>query len=196
MPLFLLKYLAPISVDPIDEDDMGNYEVQRKLRINFVTNNQNIHDEISEAVAVGDMKLAHRLAHTLKGNAGLIGKTELKNAAYEVELLLKDGTDSIWDNKMKMLKRELESVLEELSPLLDESAPQEKSEPMSTKEVLMLFEKLEPMLENINPECVNLLDELRDVPGTEELVHQIENYDFESAVFTLAVLKIKWGGTA
>ena len=60
---------------------------------------------------------------------------------------------------------------------------------MGIKEAQILFDRLEPMLENINPECVNLLDELRNVSGTEVLVGQIEDYDFESAARTLASLK-------
>jgi len=44
------------------------------------------------------------------------------------------------------------------------------------------------MLENINPECVNLLDEIRAIPGAEELARQIEDYDFEAAAQTLEIL--------
>ncbi|MDR2558740.1 MAG: Hpt domain-containing protein, partial [Oscillospiraceae bacterium] len=45
------------------------------MRVNFVKNNKNVHSQIAEAAAIGDTKLAHRLAHSLKGSAGLIGKT-------------------------------------------------------------------------------------------------------------------------
>ena len=48
------------------------------------------------------------------------------------------------------------------------------------------------MLENINPECISLLDEIRAVPGTEALAREIEDYEFEPAVQTLAILKQKW----
>jgi hypothetical protein len=40
---------------------------------------------------------------------------------------------------------------------------------------------------------VALLDEIRAVPGTEELARRIEDYDFESAAEMLAELKKKWG---
>ena len=36
-------------------------------------------------------------------------------------------------------------------------------------------------LEHINPECVNMLDEIRAMPGTDDLARQIEDYDFETA---------------
>ncbi|MCL2070077.1 MAG: PAS domain-containing protein [Treponema sp.] len=184
----LLKYMTPVSSDPIDEDE-DNYELQRKLQINFFKNNQNVYDEITEAVAAGDMKLAHRLAHSLKGNAGLIGKIGLRNAAAEVEMLLKDGIASVWENKMNNLKTELMTVLEELKPLFDEPVVLEKHEMLSLEQTLALFDKLKPMLENNNTDCFDLLDELRAVPGTEELVKYIENFDFKSAFQTLAELK-------
>jgi hypothetical protein len=63
---------------------------------------------------------------------------------------------------------------------------------LDKERVLALFEKLELMLENINPECVSLLDEIRSVPGTEELARRIEGYDFESAARTLGELRKSW----
>jgi len=48
------------------------------------------------------------------------------------------------------------------------------------------------MLEHINLECVNMLDEIRAMPGTEELARQIEDYDSETAARTLAELKRNW----
>jgi CheY-like chemotaxis protein len=187
----LLKYLTPVSSDPINELE-DNKEKKKKLQINFVKNNQTVYAKIIEAAEAEDIKLAHRLAHSLKGNAGMIGKTDLRNAAADVETLLRDGDNSTWDDKMFILKSELNFVLEELMPLLDESAKNDKPELLEKEQVLALFEKLAVMLENINPECISLVDELNSVSGTEELVLQIENYDFEAAAVTLAELKKKW----
>ncbi|MDR2964744.1 MAG: Hpt domain-containing protein, partial [Treponema sp.] len=189
----LLNYFVPTSKTPItggiDEYD-DNAEQQKMLRLNFYKNNQTVHKEIAEAVAAGDIKLAHRLAHTLKGSAGLLGKAGLKNAASEVEALLRDGVDSIWDNKMNILKTELTLVLEEFKLLADEAA-QDKLPALNAEQTLALFEKLKPMLENSNPECVDLLGTLRAVPGTEVLAQQIENFNFDTAVKTLEELRKK-----
>ncbi|MDR2558743.1 MAG: response regulator [Oscillospiraceae bacterium] len=185
----LLKYLTPSKSIPADENE-GNDDLQEKLRINFIKNNKTMYNEITEAVTTGDMKLAHRLAHTLKGSAGMVGKTGLKNAAAEIEMLLREGVASIWETKMNLLKTEFEQVIEEFRPLLDKKQ-QKKVQPLNAEQTLALFEKLEPMLENINPECTALLGEIRAVPGTEELVRLIEDYDFESAAKKLAELKEK-----
>ncbi|MDR2580617.1 MAG: response regulator [Fibromonadaceae bacterium] len=190
----LLKHLSPISTEAVSGHEYNDIEQQKIMKLNFYKNNQAVHTEIAEAVAAGDVKLAHRLAHTLKGNAGLLGKSNLENAASDIETLLRDGTASIWDNKMNILKTELTQVLEEFKPLLNESAEQEK--PMlNTEQTLALFEKLGPMLEKVNPECADLLGAIRAVPGAEELTHQIENYNFKAAAKTLAELKNKIGVT-
>ncbi|MDR3013364.1 MAG: response regulator [Chitinispirillales bacterium] len=193
----LLKYLTPISSEPIN-GGMGEYDDSVKqekiMRSNFYKNNQNVHTEIMEAMAAGDTKLAHRLAHTLKGSAGLLGKTELKKAASGVEMMIRDGIASIWENKMNVLKTELMFVLEEFKISFDESAKQENIQALNTEQILALFEKLEPMLVKINPECIDLLDDIRAVPGAEELTRQIENYNFKDAAKTLADLKKQLGG--
>ena len=183
----LLKYLKPVGGFAMEESDG---ELQKKLRVNFAKANQAIYAEISEAMAAGEIKLAHRLAHTLKGNAGQIGKIGLFNAAGALEALLKNGLLPGAEDILNLLKTELAHVLEELNPLLEESG--EGPRPLNIEQAMALFEKLEPMLENINPECVGLVDDIRAVAGAEELARQVEDYDFESASRTLAELKKKW----
>jgi CheY-like chemotaxis protein len=187
----LLKYLTPIGSSHMDEQG-SNEELQRKLRLNFAKNNRSVLTEITGAVTAGDAKLAHRLAHTLKGNAGLIGMFDLQKAAAEVEYLLKDGVESIWENKLKRLETELTLALDEMEPLSDVPSVKQKSEPLSEKQTLKLFEELEFMLENINPECIRLVDDIRAVPGAELLAEQVENFEFESAAVTLEGLKKEW----
>jgi CheY-like chemotaxis protein len=190
----LLKYLVPVKSEPynsgIDEHELST-EQQKMLRLNFYKSNQTVHDDIEEAVAAGDIKLAHRLAHSLKGSAGLLGKTGLRNAASEVEALLKDGAVSVWDTKMSILKAELSLVLEEFKSLAEETT-REKQQALDTEQTFALFDRLKPMLDNNNPECVDLLGTLRAIPGTETLMQQIENFNFDDAVKTLVELKKKW----
>ena len=170
-----------------DQDE----KLRIKLLTDFTKRNQTKFTEIVKAVGEGDIKLAHRLAHTLKGNAGLIGKPELRAAAEDVEQILKTGVDAIWESKMSRLNLELESVLEEFEPLLKEYEPaaQKEIKHLTVEETLALFDQLAFMLDNINPACLDLLNEIRAVPGTEELANQIENIDFEAAAITLAELK-------
>jgi len=185
----LMKYLTPVSTMVIDEhqQEIDKNLLNKKLQINFVKSNQDLYTKIIGAISANDIQLAHRLVHTLKGEAGMLGKTLLQNTAAEIEDILLGGSLVIPDDKMNLLKNELASVLEKLKPLLDE--PEKKHESLTAEETLALINKLEPMLENINPECVNLLDEILAIPGTEELARQIEQYDFDAAIETLTGLK-------
>ena len=190
----LLKYITPIEGPAADIPQQDEDELQLKLRVSFVKRNQTVYEEIRDAVNAGDLTLAHRLAHTLKGNAGMIGKTRLQNAAADVEATLKCGTLLVPDKCMSLLKSELNLVLKELRPLLtvteaDGAGMGEKTQPPDREQILGLLDRLEPMLENINPEAVTLLDELRRVPGAQALARLIEDYDFESAAVELERLR-------
>ncbi|MDR3013362.1 MAG: response regulator [Chitinispirillales bacterium] len=190
----LLRYLTPISSSAVDDDEQARDkdELLKKLRINFVKSNQTTYDNIANAIESNDVKLAHRLAHTLKGSAGMIDETMLQKAAAKVEDSLKNGKNFVSDEKMNILKKELTFVLEGLKPMLDTSEKIKKT--LNPEEISALFEKLEPMLVNINPGCVNMLDDLRAIPEMEKLVRQIENYEFDFAAETLAKLKKKYTG--
>jgi len=85
-------------------------ELQKKLRLYFVKNNQTLFSEITEALECGDITLAHRLVHALKGNAGQIGKSELQDAATVVESLLKDGVSLETKDALSILENALSSM--------------------------------------------------------------------------------------
>ena len=188
----LLKYLTPVNTSKIDEDEQPRDDgFQRKMEINFVRNNPGKYDEIAEAFVANDLVLAHRLAHTLKTNAGMIGKAKLQKAAADIEVLLKKETIP-GAEQMNSLQSELKAVIEELNPLLDEHVEQAERDPMSAEQKSALLVKLEAMLKSRNPECLALLDEIRSIPGTEELARQIERYDFKLAARTLLKIKNDW----
>ena len=189
----LLKYLVPVSSAQTDEGE-DDSELQKKLRNDFMKNNRDAHEEIAQAAAAGDTKRAHRLAHSLKGNAGLIGKSELKAAAEDVEFLLREGPDSVWDNKMKRLKSELESVFAELegeAEAGEEELPKDGGggKLLTGEEALALLDELTPMLDALNPQCLDLLPILQGIPGAGELMSQIENFDFSAARLLLPKLR-------
>ncbi|MDR3013365.1 MAG: response regulator [Chitinispirillales bacterium] len=189
----LLKFLTPVSTSIIDNDEQARDkdELLKKLRSNFIKNNQSTYNEIIKAIENNDIILAHRIAHTLKGNAGMIGETKLQSIAAEMESMLRNGIIpvSISKDKINILKMELDRVLEALKLLLGNDTSVKETAPISASEISTLFEKMEPMLANINPTVVGLLDDIRAIPGAEELAHHIENYDFESAAKTLTKLK-------
>jgi PAS domain S-box-containing protein len=189
----LLKYLTPVDKknEKGSQDMEDDEELQEQLRHRFAKSNHDKFKEISGAINEGDIQLAFRLVHSLKSNAGMIGKTELQTAAAEAEALLKNG--EIPDTEhMEALESALKSVLDEIGPVTDKPAARTKNRRLSVKEKEALLIKLEPMLKSRNSECLTLLDDIRSIPGTETLAEQIESYDFKLAIQTLAELKKGW----
>jgi CheY-like chemotaxis protein len=198
----LLKYLKPADAS---EDETRNVQDEEKLRNklinNFVKNNKTIYSQITKAISEGDIKLAHRLAHTLKGNAGILGKTALQKAADDVENLLKNNEDldlksATYQSAMAVLETELDAVLKEFEPLVDEigrrnvsKVSEANSGTYDKQKAQALFDELEAMLDGGSVDCLNLIDSLRLIPGTEELIQQMEYFEFDTAIKTLEQLR-------
>ncbi|MCL2717678.1 MAG: ATP-binding protein [Lachnospiraceae bacterium] len=189
----LLKYLTPISSTEIDftEQYHTEDELKKELKARFLRTNGEKYNEIANAIATDEIELAYRLTHSLKGNAGFISKTNLANAAADVELLLKTGTANIPQDKMNRLKIELNLVLDELNLFFAEAIiePQEETTPLSEGQILALFMELEPMLKSRNTDCLDLLSDIRAIPGSEDLAQFIENCEFKLAAAALSDLK-------
>jgi CheY-like chemotaxis protein len=125
----LLKYLTPVNqnaalktaydhVKNTQTDDIDlDLEFKKVLQEHFWKNNQNKFNEIINAIKTGDLTLAHRIAHTLKGNAAQLGRTGLQIAATDVERHLKEGEMLVTEEQLKTLETEINKFLEELSLL-------------------------------------------------------------------------------
>ena len=204
----LLKYLKPLNQggqDALQKDLKSaadsqlekDREFQKSLKKHFARNNQNKFEEIAKALEVNDVQLAHRLAHTLKSNAGQINEFRLQTAAADVERRLSDGTNNVLEEQLNFLETELNVVLGELSYLLQEQAENREGSGIEavieSGEKNELFAKLEPLLKSGNPECINFVYDLRAIPEQKELIQQLvkqmEDFEFEQAYLTLAEFK-------
>ena len=190
----LLKYLTPIGSTAIDTDEhqRGLDELKQELCLRFVKNNLSKYDEIEKAIERGEIQEAYLMVHSLKGNAGFISKITLANAAQDIELLLKSGISDIPKEKMELLKNELDIVLAELRPLLvNEQIKEESKNDLSKDEIKKILAKLEPLLKDRDADCFDMLDEIKRIPGAEELALNIEKFKFKPALNSLAELKMK-----
>jgi len=136
----LMKYLTPLAgqknthgnfatqglpeetliISPPESDDSSELEdldkeFQKAIIREFINSNSNKFKEITSALDINDIKSAHRLAHSLKGNAGFLGKTSLQKAAEIVESRLKDEKNLVTREELDMLESELNAVLEQIS---------------------------------------------------------------------------------
>jgi len=192
----LIKYFEPLSVQKEDEyiPESSDSELQLKLIKSFVRNNKNKYTEIETAIEAGDIKTAHRMVHTIKGNAGQLRMSALSEAAEDLENALKGNINLSAPEQMNLFKTELNTALEELTPIADQLNSQYPIEKMSEKTLDKtaahdLLEELEPLLKESNSECLELVDTLRMLPGSEELIMHIENFDYEYALEALSELK-------
>ena len=189
----LMKYFNPITwqkEDAVQLEQTEN-EMRQKLINNFVKNNQEKFREITDAINAGDIKLAHRLAHTLKGNAGQLNMTLLQEAAREAENNLANGENNVTPQQMSALETELNAALEDLTPLVRRKVRSETDETLDSQSALKLLEEIQPLLEDDNPECLEFIDSLHLIAESDELIERMENLDFGPALEALANLKKK-----
>jgi CheY-like chemotaxis protein len=192
----LMKYFRPVGWQKMEEtqNTQNEDELRQRLINSFVRDNRNRYGDIADAIKAGDIKLAHRLAHTLKGNAGYFRKTLLQKAAADIEHQLADGQNLVTAEQMAALEKELNAALAELEPLAaDASRPAAATEPVGKETALELIDKLAPMLEQGDLGARQFIDELRRIPGSEDLIQRMEDLDFDLAIAALAELKKKHG---
>jgi len=184
-----VEYYSVISKKHKTEEDM---KIKQKLRINFVKDNQDTYSKFLTALESKDIKTAHRIAHSLKSNAAQIDAMRLRSASATVEKALSKGNYVTEENISKM-KAELEKLLDELACLTNEDESKDTQKLTDKTEISILFEKLEPLLKNKSTNCLDFLEELKKIPGTEELIYQIEEFNFKLALAEFAHLKKEVG---
>jgi len=189
----LAKYFKPLTWQKENSHrrDQAENELRQKIVNHFVKNNHGIIDEIKDAMEAGDIKLAHRLTHTLKGNAGQLGKTFLQQAAGAVESRLVNGENLVEPQQMANLETELNAALADLAQLVREpDLPADAAAgKLDSPAARMLLDELEPLLKDSNAECLTLIDKIRHISGSEELVRRMEEFDFTAAAEALKELR-------
>jgi len=158
-------------------------ELFRKAAIVFVKENVNTSKKITGALNSGDVKTAHRIAHTLKSGAGYLGRKELQDAALSLETSLQAEPPDFTAEQLAGLENELEKALREFEPLLKE-AESEKPDAaqISDTELAALLAELKPLLEKGDFSASGYVEKLQSVAGMEELAERIDDYDFEGAL--------------
>jgi len=214
----LLKYIRPAcftgTAQANSENAAGETLLLKELKADFVRGNQTRIDDILCAIDAGNIKTAHRLAHTLKNNAALIGKTSLQKITAGIESALKDGVNRLTEGQIDLLRNELAAVLEELKPYLNESSLYQagslsgnsNDSPAANlaenpdtvldasfdfNKTFILLDELEPLLRSGNPECLKMTADLKIIPGSGELIQHMNDFCFETAVKSFLELRQK-----
>jgi len=187
----LLRYFKAVSYTEVAEHTHNEEEDQslKQLSIYFVRTNQDTFEKIKDALDDGLLLLAHRLVHTLKGNAGQIRKTTLQEAAATIEDCIKKEDIPGAKEHLDHLEAELQAVLNDLAPLLVEADERVQEKITDPEKIHTILRKLEPMLVKRNPECMNLVGDLNAVTGAQQLAQYVEDFEFKKALEELSKFK-------
>ncbi len=184
----------------------GNRDLYINLLKHFVTDHGNDNQLIVDAIASGDITVAHRTAHTLKGVAGGIGALTLYGSAQHVETALKNGQSDTADPLINDLAGDLQKVVDDLKEKLMSSlsakTERKSTRPIDKETLAALLEAFQRLAREMDPaaedtaEAINQLlvshGDLNSELGA-RIAEQASNLDFEKALDTLAELKDIFG---
>jgi signal transduction histidine kinase/CheY-like chemotaxis protein len=89
----------------------GSEELYRQLLRSFKKDHGADYKKMDAAIKEGDLPLAHRLVHTLKSTAALVGAERIRRVCYRTETALKDRNRKAALKELPLLKHELASAL-------------------------------------------------------------------------------------
>ncbi len=172
----------------------GNFKLYRSILKKFSQNQSTTVDDIKIALETGDMELAERLAHTIKGVAGNIGAADLQEAAKHLEAGIKENGANVAEELISITQNQLDIVLIAIRPLIaknDRSAaetPESVSE-LDKERVIPLIKELRDYLEDDDTDALTVLEKLRPLIGGGEMLNllnsvekALNSYDFDEAL--------------
>ncbi|UQZ88771.1 hypothetical protein C4J81_05955 [Deltaproteobacteria bacterium Smac51] len=219
----LLKYLDPVELTDMEisvarpedgqssrpvidrvlgvERSAGDEGLYGRLLVNFMRDHQKAGAALSEALEAGDIRLAHRMAHSLKSVAGTIGALMLSEAAGDLEEALagRRTEQELPLAQVRAVEEAMEAVLAELKEQLGEEAvsPPDKAglTTLDAEKARALLDRLEPLLKAGTPPEQELVEEARTTlsplgDAVHVLLEYLDNYDFIPAAELVEELRV------
>lgn len=134
----------------------GNVRLYRKLLLKFRSRYKQAANRVQKAFENGELDVARQLTHTLKGVSGNIGALELHQAASDLDLALRTGTDAEQIEALASMARSMSVVLDSIARLEMETVQRPK--PASAAEPAVLGGLLEKMLRLAQASDMEALD--------------------------------------
>jgi PAS domain S-box-containing protein len=169
-----------------------NRRLYRDLLVQFAAKQADVAAEISGALESGDIKLAERIAHTVRGVAGNIGITEVQSLAEKLEKALHDG-----DRKILSLLVEFASLMSAQvraieNALCGSPTEQVRTSPYNEEAAADAIARLRTLLEASDGDAEESFRSLHDAvasavekPHLDSLSESINNYNFDRALVKL-----------
>ncbi|MET0084411.1 MAG: response regulator [Sedimenticola sp.] len=172
----------------------GNWRLYRRLLAKFSQSQGNAVNEIRDAQSRGDMELARRLTHTLKGVAGNLGATELFRQTQALEDHLKnDGLNSI-ESQLLSVDAALKKVLAGIARAMQDenNKPIAADKQLDPEALKPLLKDLSELLSDSSTEATRTLGELNSkIEGSplqnhlQQIQQSVDQYDFDTALDSL-----------
>jgi PAS domain S-box-containing protein len=191
------KSLAAIDRRAGFHNSGGEEILYNQLLVSFKEDHGADYQRISAALEAGDVSLGHRLAHSLKSTAGLIGANRLRRTAFEIERALTEENIINARRQLPNLEFEISAVMKELVPMVREipnPGPADNNTPVQEK-IVDLIRRLRSLLESGNTGSLALSEEIKTTfPAlngkTVNLIKQIEDFEFNIALEILSDIQM------
>ncbi|EEF58385.1 response regulator [Pedosphaera parvula] len=171
---------------------MGNEKLYLKLLRQFAEQQGPVAGQIAAALSQGDVGLAGRLAHTLKGVAGNIGAKSLQVASGDLEKLIKERAhDADIETGRLNVSALLDPLLTRLQTALNNTVPQPTAQPdgvASPDQISEAVAQLKSLLAESDPGAADFIQAHRTVlhhlfrdGALVEFEKAVQNYAFSEA---------------
>jgi HPt (histidine-containing phosphotransfer) domain-containing protein len=185
----------------------GNRRLYRDLLGQFAAKQGDAAAQIATALESGDLKLAERIAHTVKGVAGNIGITEVQAVAQKLEKALRDGegkVSAVLVEFASLMGAQVHAIEKALRDSVTARPEELRLSPFNEEAVAGVIARLRVLLEASDGDVEESFRNLQDaVAGAVEKQHldglgaSISDFDFDAALMKLDEiakrLHTKWG---
>ena len=173
----------------------GNRQLYRNLLRQFVDKQADASEQVSVAIESGDLKLAERIAHTVKGVAGNLGIVEVQSVAQRLEKALRDGEESL-STPLAEFASVMGTQIQAINKALGDSASTPpkvvQASPFDGKAATAAIDRLRILLKASDGGAEESFRRLQDAvagvvekPYLDGLSASINDFDFEAALVKL-----------
>jgi signal transduction histidine kinase/CheY-like chemotaxis protein len=173
----------------------GNRRLYRDLLGQFAAKQGDAADQISTALETADVKLAERVAHTVKGVAGNLGITEVQSVAQKLEKALRDGEGTVSTVLVEfasVMGAQVQAIEKALRDSTTTKMEEIQTLPFDGKTAAAAIARLRALLEASDGDAEESFRSLQDAvagvvekPYLDGLSASINDFDFDTALVKL-----------
>jgi PAS domain S-box-containing protein len=183
------------ALERLDGDDQQYFSLLK----GFFEEHGNITQEIREAISTGNINLATKVLHNLKGLAGLLSLKSIRKNARELELTLASGGSDTAAKSLDALDVDFKQLSESFKHLSSLEAPHETSNIDTYESIEEIQDLIEELTSRINRNSIdaqrqiallkNKLSDDRFRLQLERIESSLDRFDFKEAKEAFQLLR-------